>query len=68
MVRSHFEKTFKDSNEPRPLLEGIQFNSMSAADNDMLTRPFLVEEIKEAIWECDDNKSLGPDRFNFSFL
>jgi len=27
-----------------------------------------MEEIKEVVWDCDSNKSLGLDGFNFNFF
>jgi len=33
-----------------------------------LIKPFLVAEVKEAIWECDSFKSPGPDDVNFGFI
>ncbi|GKV30553.1 hypothetical protein SLEP1_g39354 [Rubroshorea leprosula] len=38
------------------------------ADNDFITGPFSEGEIKEAVWECDSLKALGPDGFNFRFI
>ncbi|XP_040947382.1 uncharacterized protein [Gossypium hirsutum] len=29
-----------------------------------LEEPFLMEEIKEAVWSCDESKAPGPDGFN----
>jgi len=33
-----------------------------------LTKPFLVDEIKSAVWDCDSFKSPGPDDINFGFI
>ncbi|GAU27943.1 hypothetical protein TSUD_146580 [Trifolium subterraneum] len=33
-----------------------------------LIKPFSVEEVKEAVWDCDCYKSLGPDGINFRFI
>lgn len=30
--------------------------------------PFTMEEVKEAVWSCESNKSSGPDEFNFTFI
>jgi len=31
-------------------------------------RPFTLEEVKQAVWDCDSFKSPGPDGINFGFL
>ncbi|XP_035838104.1 uncharacterized protein LOC118485768 [Helianthus annuus] len=33
-----------------------------------LVEPFSILEIKSSVWECDGDKALGPDGFNFKFL
>jgi hypothetical protein len=48
-------------------LEGLSFQQLSVADSEFLTVPF-EEKVKEAIWSCDGDKSLGPDGFNFNFV
>ncbi|PNX70644.1 cysteine-rich receptor-like protein kinase, partial [Trifolium pratense] len=37
-------------------------------ENDLLLQPFSEEDVREVIWNCDGNKSLGPDGYNFNFL
>lgn len=41
---------------------------MSIEDNAELIAPFSIEEVKEAVWSCDGNKSPGPDGFNLNFI
>lgn len=41
---------------------------MDTCDNEFLTAPFLEDEIKEAIWSCNSDKSPGPDGFSFNFI
>lgn len=52
----------------RLVLNGVPFASLSCSDNELLIAPFSTEEIKEVVWSCDGNKSLGPDGFSFSFF
>ena len=33
-----------------------------------MIRPFLVEEVKQTIWDCESFKSPGPDGINFGFI
>jgi hypothetical protein len=67
-VKDHFSNHFKVDYINRPFLQGIDFNSLSAEDNDLLLAPFLEEEVKDTIWSCDGNKSPGPDGFNLNFF
>lgn len=38
------------------------------SDCDSLEATFTIEKIKAAIWDCGNEKSLGPDGFTFSFI
>lgn len=66
-TKIYFEDRFREENICRPVLDGVSFRSISEANNDFLTAPISVEEVKEVVWECDDNKSPGPDGFNLNF-
>lgn len=67
VAKIYFERRFVEENYRRPLLDGVLFKKVSDEDNKMLAEPFSVEEVKEVIWECDGNKSPGPDGFNLNF-
>jgi exonuclease III len=67
-VQNYFENNFKERWESRPNLNGIQFQSLEEEDNILLTAPFSLEEVREAIWCSDGNKCPGPDGFNFNIL
>jgi len=41
---------------------------LSYTEGGGLTRPFIEEEVKAAVWDCDSFKSPGPDGVNFGFL
>ncbi|KAG4180245.1 hypothetical protein ERO13_A10G154625v2 [Gossypium hirsutum] len=30
--------------------------------------PFLIDDIKEAVWHCDESKAPGPDGLNLCFF
>jgi hypothetical protein len=64
----HFSKHFTEEWKSRTFLHGIDFNSLSAEDNELLLAPFMEEEVKETIWSCDGNKSPGSDGFNLNFF
>jgi len=38
------------------------------AEGGGLIKPFSVDEVKDAVWDCDSFKSPGPDRVNFGFI
>jgi hypothetical protein len=40
---------------------------VSQEENDLLIRPFTIEEIREAVFEMEHNKAPGPDRFPAEF-
>lgn len=68
-VKEHFEEgRYKEERFKRPTLDGVRFKQISQEENNMLTTPFSLEEIKEVVWECDDNKSPGLDGLNFTFI
>ncbi|GAU47312.1 hypothetical protein TSUD_283800 [Trifolium subterraneum] len=52
----------------RPRVEGLQFRTLSFAEGGGLVKPFSVEEVRVAVWDCDSCKSLGTDGIHFSFV
>lgn len=60
-VCRQFSNKFMEMERTRLLLEGISFNKLSREESLTLENPFLEEEIEEAIWNCGNSKSLGPD-------
>lgn len=67
-VRRHFSCQFKDENVERPNLDGVQFQRITKTEAELVTVPFTTEEVREAVWSCEGNKSPGPDEFNFTFI
>ena len=65
---SFFENRYKEALRDRPTLDGVQFRSLREDDKVLLDRKFDLEEIREAVWECEGNKNPGPDGFNFTFI
>jgi hypothetical protein len=63
-----FSSHFAAAEAVRPTLGGVQFPSLSGADNETLIAPFNMEEIEAVVKESDGNKSPGPDGFNFAFI
>ncbi|XP_058783451.1 uncharacterized protein LOC131658138 [Vicia villosa] len=50
-VFSYFEHKFLETEETRPVLDGIFFNSINGMEVADLEKLFLEPEIKEAVWE-----------------
>lgn len=67
-VFNHFGKKFVEVDERRPLLDGIHFNRIKREDMVDIEKPFKESEIREAIWSCRGDKSLGPDGYTFLFF
>ena len=67
-VFDHFSTHFKAVGENRPGLEGLNFRKISCREAGLLIKPFSLEEVKSAVWDCDGFKSLGPDGINFDFI
>jgi hypothetical protein len=52
----------------RPSIENLNFNMLNVGQCGDLTKPFSVEEVKQAVWDCDSFKSPGPDGVNMGFV
>lgn len=67
VVKDFFERRFERDLEAASKLDGVPFNQLSHAESELLTMEFYMEEIIEAVWACDGDKSPGLDGFNFKF-
>ncbi|MCI16757.1 endonuclease/exonuclease/phosphatase family protein, partial [Trifolium medium] len=67
-VFSHFSSHFRASNTARPTVDDLHFRTLSFVEGGSLVKPFSVEEVRAAVWDCDSYKSPGPDGINFGFL
>ncbi|KAJ0917796.1 putative RNA-directed DNA polymerase [Helianthus annuus] len=63
-----FATQFMEPMDARPPIMCHNMVSLSAAEADMLTEPFSLSEIKDAIWGCAGDRAPGPDGFNFKFI
>jgi len=43
------------------------FGRLSTGQSAFLERPTTLDEVHEAVWDCDRARSPGPDGFNFRF-
>jgi len=67
-VFNHFATHYRASTVVRPGVEGLNFRKLSYSQAGNLVRPFTLEEVKQAVWDCDSYKSPGPDGINFGFI
>lgn len=67
-VFNHFSNHFEHANVVRPGVANLPFRKLSVAAFGNLTKPFSVEDVKQAVWDCDSFKSTGPDGVNFGFI
>jgi hypothetical protein len=67
-ICSYFVKHFSEEEWERPTMDGIDFSYLSAVENQQLERPFEEFEVKDMIASSQNNKSPGPDGFNFEFF
>jgi hypothetical protein len=67
-VFAHFAAHFKASHVDRPGVDNLQFRKLSPLEGGSLTKPFTIDEVKSAVWDCDSYKSPGPDGVNYGFI
>ena len=67
-ILQHFQSRFHESQLHRPTLDGVSFNALTLIQRDILVEPFKEEEVRCAVWSCGNDKSPGPDGFNFKFI
>ncbi|MCI59174.1 cysteine-rich receptor-like protein kinase, partial [Trifolium medium] len=61
VVFTHFASHFKARFVERPGVDNLQFRRLTPVEGGSLTKPFSVDEVKTAVWDCDSYKSPGPD-------
>ena len=52
----------------RPILDDVDFSSISVEDANWLDRPFEEEEVFEVIHDCNGDKAPSPDGFSMAFF
>jgi len=48
-------------------VDDLPFQKLSFVEAGNLTKPFTAVEVKQAVWDCDNFKSPGPDGVSFGF-
>ncbi|KAJ0837719.1 putative RNA-directed DNA polymerase [Helianthus annuus] len=67
-VLSFFRNMFKERFQSRPELTCHNIKKNSDTEKSFLVEEFSDEEIKEAVFECEDDRAPGPDGMNFRFI
>ncbi|XP_022036800.1 uncharacterized protein LOC110939553 [Helianthus annuus] len=67
-VLSFFQDKFREVALNRPELECMNIKKISEMDSNFLIEPFSEHEIKEAVFNCGDERAMGPDGMNFRFI
>ncbi|GAU48696.1 hypothetical protein TSUD_186890 [Trifolium subterraneum] len=68
IVYHHFKNHFQRKLHSRPDIGGLLFKSISTMEGADLVKPFLIDEINAAVWDCESFKSPGPDGINLAFF
>ncbi len=67
-IVNFYKSLFTDGGVRRPMLDGINFNSLDEEEATWLKIPFDEEEIFEVVMAFNGDKALGPDGFPLSFF
>ena len=67
-VYTHFSTHFQLHVVQRPSMKALNFCSLSVREGVTLVKPFSLEEVKVAVWDCENFKCPGPDGINFGFI
>lgn len=65
---NHFEAHFKAGDMVRHGVNIINIKNLNVLERRDLITPFSEEEVKLAVWDCDNFKSLRLDGINFRFI
>lgn len=52
-IFNHFDNHFHDTNLDRPIVENLTYKTLNLDQGGLLTKPFCIEELKQALWDCD---------------
>ena len=55
-----FEKRFSEPLNHKVRLGNVDFPKLTQEENDRLTTKISKEEVREAVWQCEGSKILGP--------
>jgi len=65
VIKKEAKKLFQDrfvaTKDVGVRISAVEFKTLSMEENLSLIVEFTEEEVREAVWQCDSSKSLGPD-------
>ena len=67
-IISFFSSLYSSSHPPFRGIDSIEWSPIVAEEAIDLERPFDEEEVKKAVFDCDGNKSPGPDGFTLALF
>lgn len=67
-IKGHFEQHFMRREGVRVIFDDLRVAVLDESESNLLVEPFSEEEIKTAVWNCNDSKSPGSDEVSFSFI
>jgi len=67
-VFNHYSNHFRHLQVARPGVDDLPFRKLSSVEAGNLTKHFSAEEVKQAVWDCDNIKSPGPYGVSFGFI
>ena len=66
-VVQFYKKSYKETKEWRPFVEGLEFDQIERLEREWLERRFEKEEILQVVKELEGDKAPGPDGFSIAF-
>lgn len=63
-----YDKKFKKIDVVLVIHRSSRFREFSMSSSLKLERSVTMKEVKQVVWECGSDKSLGPNGFNFAFV
>ena len=66
-VVQFYKNLYKDTEEWRPFVEGLEFDQIEGLERDWLERRFENEEILHVVKELEGDKAPSPDGFSMAF-
>ena len=66
-VVQFYKKLYKETEEWRPFVEGLEFNQIEGLERDWLERRFEQEEVFRVVKEMEGDKAPGPNGFSLAF-
>lgn len=67
VAKAYFDKLFTSSNKDYGLVLECVNPRLSEDSNHEITRPFLIDEFREALFNMNSDKASCPDKFNPTF-